>query len=240
MGKRSARSFLVLILSLILLAASVVPVLAAGRSTDPVTYLNANFGPPNETFINFYRSRGIINFESDTASVLAKAKAFEVAFSASAAGDPNETSSGFSSYDVGTVRVGPPGGTCTAGTAQGLCSVTVTPRTLSLSGSANFCMNLWFDSNHDGEYFAWENNQFSGFGAGLGDAYAAGTCSDGALTIDETTVFFFTSNGGCPGGATLDTINSGLCTNIPANTNVAIWVGIDIGAGTTGQGSATI
>jgi hypothetical protein len=234
MGKRSARSVVVAALAMIALAASAVPV-AAGRY--PVTYLNANFGLPNDTGIAFYRSKGSINFDSATASALAKAKAFEVSFSASSDNDPNETSSGFSSYDVGTVNV-PGGGLCNLNTSRSLCSLTVSPRTLFLSGSAHFCMNLWFDSNHDGEYFDWENNQFTGLG---GDAYAAGTCSTGTLTIDENTPLAFVAPGdACTPAATLETINSNGCPGIPPNTKVAMWIGIDIGAGTTGQGSANL
>jgi hypothetical protein len=232
MGKRSARSVVVAALAMIALVASAVPV-SAGRY--PATYLNANFGPPNTSGIAFYRSKGSINFDSATASALAKAKAFEVSFSASANNDLYETSSGFSSYDVGTVNV-PLTGLCNTNTSSALCSLTVSPRTLFLSGSAHFCMNLWFDSNHDGEYFEWENNQFTGLG---GDVYAAGTCSTGTLTIDENTPLFFVAPAGaCPPAATLETINSNLCPGIPANTNVAMWVGIDIAAGTTGHGNA--
>jgi hypothetical protein len=136
-----------------------------------VTYLNANFGP------NFYRSSGTIKLESATASVYAKGAGFEVDLSASAT-DPNETSSGFSSYDVGTVNAGP----------GSLNSLSVSPRTLVLSGSAHVCMNLWFDSDHDGEYFVWEHNQFAGLG---GDVYAICACnSGGTVTIEQTTPLF--------------------------------------------------
>src|SRR5437588_4349919 len=71
----------------------------------PVTYLNANFGPPNASGIAFYRSPGSIKLQSPTASVSAKASGFEVDFSADASMDPDETSSGFSSYDIGTVNI---------------------------------------------------------------------------------------------------------------------------------------
>src|SRR6266513_6422390 len=79
----------------------------ASAAPTPVTYLNTNFGPPNGSGVNFYRSSGTINLRSSTASAYAQAKGYQVTFSASATLDPNETSSGFSSYDVGTVNAGP-------------------------------------------------------------------------------------------------------------------------------------
>jgi hypothetical protein len=202
-----------------------IPVSAAPA---PVTYLNANFGPPNGSGINFYRSSGTINLRSPTASAYAQAKGYQVNFSASATIDPNETSSGFSSYDVGTVNAGP----------GSLSVITVTPRTLVLSGTASFAMNLWFDSDHDGEYFVWDHNEFSALG---GDVYAIGPSGNGALTVSSTTPLFLIPN--CNPGvfvATLAVINAGGCTSIPASTNVARWVGIDIPGGTTGSGSAGV
>jgi hypothetical protein len=197
-----------------------IPVSAAPA---PVTYLNANFGP------NFYRSSGTIKLQSATASVYAKGAGFEVDLSASADNDLNETSSGFSSYDVGTVNAG----------AGSLNSLSVSPRTLVLSGSAHLCMNLWFDSDHNGEYFVWDHNQFTGLG---GDVYAIGACnSGGTVTIEQTTPLFLIP--GCTTGVnptTLAVINAGGCSNIPPNTNVARWVGIDIPGGTSGSGKARL
>ena len=208
----------------------------ASAAPAPVTYLNANFGG------NFSRSTGTIRLQSPTASVYAAARSSQVDFSASANLDPNETSSGFSSYDIGTVNV-PLGG--------GMNSVSVSPRTLTLSGSAHFAMNLWFDSDHDGEYFVWSHNQFTALG---GDVYALGPCQGnggctehGSLTVDENTPLFLIP--GCNSilgnYATLAIINAGLCTTIPADTHVARWVGIDIGGSssvnpTSGSGSASL
>jgi hypothetical protein len=202
-----------------ILALWAVPVLAAPA---PVTYLNANFGTA------FYRSSGTIQLQSATASVSAKAKNSQVEFSASANNDPNETSSGFSSYNVGTVNAG----------AGSLNSLSVSPRTLVLSGSAHFAMNLWFDSDHNGEYFVWNQNVFTGLG---GDVYALGPSGTGPLTIDQTTQLFLIPY--CNPGdniTTLALINTGACTTIPAATNVARWVGIDIAGGTSGSGSARL
>ena len=201
-----------------------------------MTYLNVNFGG------NFYRSTGTIRLQSETASVYAAAKSAQVDFSASANSDPNETSSGFSSYDIGTVR---------ASSGGSLDSVSVSPRTLTLSGDAHFAMNLWFDSDHDGEYFVWSHNQFTALG---GDVYALGPCQGnggctehGSLTVDENTPLFLIP--GCNSilgnYATLAIINAGLCTTIPADTHVARWVGIDIVGSsgvnpTSGSGSASL
>jgi len=200
----------------------------ASAAPAPVTYLNANFGPPNGSGFNFYRSTGSLQLDSATASVDAKAKDSQVDFSASANMDPNETSSGFSSYDIGTVNAGP-------GSLNG---VSVSPRTLVLSGSAHFAMNLWFDSDHNGEYFVWSHDQLSGLGR---DVFALGPTGTGQLTIDGTTPLFIIPD--CNPGvsvATLATINAGLCSTIPPNTNVARWVGIDIAGGTSGSGSARL
>ena len=214
-----------LILAFCALPASAAPV--------PVTYLNANFGPPNSSGIAFYRSSGAIQFDSATASVTAKAKNSQVEFSAYSNNDPDETSSGFSSYDIGTVNAGP----------GSLNVVSVSPRTLLLSGSAHFAINLWFDSSHDGEYFVWDHNEFTSLD---GDVYAIGPSGNGPLTIDATTPLFVIGpggSGGCDGSyaTTLAAINAGACSpTIPPNTKVARWVGIDIPGGTSGSGSATL
>jgi len=220
---RKLRLLLVCVATGLIMTVCAMPLSAAPA---PVTYLNANFGPPNGSGVNFYRSTGTLHFQSATASVSAKAKDAEVEFSASANMDPNETSSGFSTYDVGTVNAG----------AGSLNVISVSPRTLLLSGSAHFAMNLWFDSSHDGEYFVWDHNQFTSLD---GDVYAIGPSGNGPVTIDSTTTLFLipTCNG-VTNVATLAVINAGGCTSIPPNTNAARWVGIDIPGGTSGSGSA--
>src|SRR5439155_17380292 len=85
----------------LIVAAWAIPVWAA---PTPVTYLNANFGAPNSTGVSFYRTSGTLQLASSTASVSAQARRSEVDFSASANNDPNETSSGFSTYNIGTVN----------------------------------------------------------------------------------------------------------------------------------------
>jgi hypothetical protein len=217
--------------SLLILACTVALVawaVPAAAAPTPVTYLNANFGPPNTSGTAFYRSTGTLHFQSATANVSAQARDSQVQFSASANNDPNETSSGFSSYDIGTVNAG-----------TGSFNVTsVSPRTLELSGSAHFAMNLWFDSDHNGEYFVWDHNEFSGLG---GDVYAIGPSGNGPVTIDQTTPLFLIPY--CNPGVNLTTlavINAGGCTTIPLNTHVARWVGIDIAGNTSGSGNAAL
>src|SRR5206468_2786702 len=160
--------------------------------------------------------------------VSAQARNSQVQFSAPANNDPNETSSGFSSYDIGTVNAG-------LGSFNG---TSVSPRTLVLSGSAHFAMNLWFDSDHNGEYFVWDHNEYAGLG---GDVYAIGPSGTGPVTIDQTTPLFLIPN--CTTGVnvtTLAVINAGGCTSIPPNTHVARWVGVDIPGGSSGSGSAAL
>jgi hypothetical protein len=100
-------------------------------------------------------------------------------------------------------------------------------------------MNLWFDSDHNGEYFVWQQNQFVALG---GDVYAiaaaciTGISNGGILSIDQTTPL--SGIPGCP-ATTLALINANLCATIPASTNVAVWVGIDIPQGTNGEGTVT-
>jgi hypothetical protein len=227
---RKLQFVLAVVFGSLILGVWAIPAYAA---PTPVTYLNANFGPPNDSGIAFYRSSGTIQFQSATASVTAKAKNSQVEFSAYANNDPNETSSGFSSYDVGTVNAGP----------ASMNGLSVSPRTLLLSGSAHFAMNLWFDSNHDGEYFVWDQNEFAGLG---GDVYGIGPSGNGPVSIDANTPLFLIGPGGAGGcdgsyAATLAAINAGLCPlTIPANTNVARWVGIDIPGGMQGSGSAAL
>lgn len=235
----------VVLLALLLMAPPTPAAADSSVSNPPSTYVNANFGAPDLSGFNFYRSSTTLDFDSTTADVFAKRSASQVRLSVSANADPYENSAAYSAYDMGTVNAG----------SESLTSVTVVPRSLSLSGTAHWAMNLWFDSDHNGEYFAWTNNRLTGLG---GDVYGIGPCEsnppvapctapgDGTITIDQNTpMFVIAANGmgGCNTGdytATLAKINLGLCTKIPANTNVAMWVGIDIQNGTVGSGRATI
>jgi hypothetical protein len=221
------------------LAVSDIPVSAADSVVNPPsTYVNANFGSAHPPF-NFYRSRTTLDFDSATADVDAARKGSKVELSISAAHDPNETSTAYSAYNVGVVNAG----------SHSLTSVTVVPQSLTLSGNAHWAMNLWFDADHNGEYFTWQKNNpdyLTGLG---GDQFAIGPCEsndgtcpapgNGTITIGPDTPLFVMP--GCPGNATtLAIINSGGCATIPPNTHVAMWVGIDIAGAQSGSGSATI
>ena len=237
-----ANRLLAFVLPTLLVAASAVPATADSTSVSnpPSTYVNANFGPPNPLF-NFYRSRTTLDFDSATADVFARRSASEVRLSVSANADPYENSAAYSAYDIGRVNAGP----------GSLTSVTVQPESLFLSGTAHWAMNLWFDADQNGEYFVWQQNSPDHLLTLGGDQYSIGPCKsnpiqppcqaqgDGTITIGPNTPLFIIP--GCPGNTTtLAIINAGGCASIPANTPVAMWVGIDIANGTVGSGRAEI
>lgn len=222
----------------------------ASVSNPASTYVNANYGPPPiAPPFNFFRSTTTLDFESTTltpADVEATRNDSNVNLSVSANNSPTETSAAYSAYNIGIVNAGD----------GSLTHVSVTPQTLTLSGSAHWAMNLWFDVDKDGEYFNWHKDNPDYLTDLGGDQYAigVGSCrsndplhtvdcppppSDGTVSIGPDTSLFMIP--GCPANATtLRDINMGLCPAIPKNTPVAMWVGIDIAAGTTGSGSATI
>ncbi|TMD54235.1 MAG: hypothetical protein E6I85_06615 [Chloroflexi bacterium] len=215
--------------------------------------MNANFGSAHPPF-NFYRSKTTLDFDSATADVNATRNASGTLMQMSASttppvGDLNETSAAYSAYNIGVVYAG----------SESLTSVTVTPESLTLTGGAHWAINLWFDTNGDGEYFAWQSNNpdyLTSLGAPP-DQYAIGvgscrsndptvpvTCPppppDGHTSIGLDTELFLIP-GGCPGNTTtLRIINMGGCAAIPPNTHTAMWVGIDIAQGRVGSGSATV
>lgn len=220
-------------LSLILAWAIPTAADSSSVSNPPSTYVNANFGP------KFYRSTTTLDFDSATADVFAKRTQSEVRLSASANMDLNETSSAYSAYNIGTVHAG----------SGSLTQISVTPQSLVLSGTAHWAMNLWFDSDKDGEYFVWQHNS-PDYLTGLGnDVYALGACvgvgcteTGPTVTIDQNTPMFLIPY--CTPGfnypVTLTMINAGACTSIPKDTPTAMWVGIDVPGGTVGSGRATI
>lgn len=236
---KSANMPLAVAMPIALLVAAASPTMADSASVaNPAsTYVNANFGSAHPPY-DFYRSTSTLDFDSATADVLAKRTPSEVRLTASANVDPNETSSAYSAYNIGTVHAG----------SDSLTNVSVTAQSLSLSGSAHFAMNLWFDANKDGEYFVWQHDSpdyLTGLG---GDVYALGACigvgcteTGKTVTIDQNTTLFLIPY--CSPGVfttTLAVINAGGCTTIPVNTPAAMWLGIDIAGGTVGSGRATI
>jgi hypothetical protein len=103
--------------------------------------------------------------------------------------------------------------------------------TLKGKGSP-FGMNLWFDVDNDGEYFAWDGKILAGLGA---DTYGLGPSSvDDTLTVDGSSTFFMmTPPYGQP---TLNDLKAGAFAGIDSDTHVAIWIGVS----GTSSNSATI
>lgn len=92
----------------------------------------------------------------------------------------------------------------------------------TLNGTgAEYGLNLWFDVNNDGEYFAWSGNTLTDLGD---DIYGLGPSSvGGVLTVNDASTFFLTPGGGT---YTLTQLKAGDATGISSDTHVAIWVGV--------------
>lgn len=109
------------------------------------------------------------------------------------------------------------------GPLSGIDSINVTGR------GDTFNLNLWFDTNIDGDFFLWDGtlegapfNTMTGLG---GDIYAGcGPSVNGILSVEGTTSCGFLT---APGGNyTLSQLKSGAVTGIDGNTKVAIWIGV--------------
>ena len=99
----------------------------------------------------------------------------------------------------------------------------------ALTGEGDtFSLNLWFDRDHDGEFFSWPSGSVM---AGLGaDAYILGQGSvGGVLNINGASPFTSLNPGG--GNYTLAQLKAGAAPGIDAATPVAIWVGINTSSG---------
>jgi len=92
---------------------------------------------------------------------------------------------------------------------------------INVSGNAS--VNLWFDQNSNGEYFAWNNNTYSGLGS---DNYGMANGGLPVKTVNNSTVFNFLNY--TKGGFSLKELKEGKLTGIDNSTEVAIWVGIAI------------
>ncbi len=103
----------------------------------------------------------------------------------------------------------------------------------TISGEGSYGLNLWFDTNNDGEFFVWNaSNELTGLG---GDTYGLGPSpTSGNLTVDKNSAFSMQTS---PYGSwTLDQLKGGAFSGINSSTHVAIWVGVS----GTGPQSATI
>ena len=89
---------------------------------------------------------------------------------------------------------------------------------ITVEGSGDYGLNLYFDEDGDGEFFNWSNNEFLGAGS---DRYALylGTIDSGTLTVTDSTEFLLVGGGGTK---TL----SELKAEFGADTSVGIWVGV--------------
>lgn len=93
----------------------------------------------------------------------------------------------------------------------------------SLSGTGNYGLNLWFDTNNNGEFFAWDSGgKLLDLG---GDTYGLGpSTTSGNLSVSGSSPFFMMT---LPNGSpTLDYLKNGLFPGISQDTYVAIWVGV--------------
>lgn len=112
-------------------------------------------------------------------------------------------------------------------------------------GPGVWAINLWFDSNDDGDFFFWAGTQshqvlwdVSGDQYGLGPNSSSG----GSLTVNDATTFYMQ---GLPNGGrsfTLGDLKDGDAASIDGDTLVAAWIGICCGSedGTSTDQTATI
>jgi hypothetical protein len=105
----------------------------------------------------------------------------------------------------------------------------------TINGSGGgFGLNLWFDSDANGEFFQWDaNNVLTGLG---GDTYGlSGGSSNGTLSVNGSSQFFMMNDGQ---NHSLADLKNGSVSGISTNTVVTVWIGVDISNG--GSTSATI
>jgi virginiamycin B lyase len=102
------------------------------------------------------------------------------------------------------------------------------------SSSGDFGLNLWFDNASLGDFFQWDG---SGVMTGTGgDTYGLSSGSTGGtLAVDGSTSFYMMNDGN---SYTLAQLQAGDDSAVSPSTNVAVWVGVDVGSG--GSTSATI
>jgi len=103
----------------------------------------------------------------------------------------------------------------------------------TVNGTGNYGLNLWFDSNNDNSFFQWDSN---GVLTSLnGDTYGLGpSSSSGTLAVSGSSQFYMMSDGQ---NHSLSDLKSGSVSGISSSTKVTIWIGVNVGSGST---SATI
>ncbi|MGO9178290.1 MAG: hypothetical protein ACLQBX_10775 [Candidatus Limnocylindrales bacterium] len=102
----------------------------------------------------------------------------------------------------------------------------------SITATGPVTTNLYFDTNGDGQFFAWTNGCMSSLD---GDTYAA--ASPATTTVTPSTTFQVFAGDGAGNTYTLAELEAGDDAGIGPGSNVAAWVGIDVNSGSA---SATI
>ncbi len=193
---------------------------AAGSSsaTSQITYYNANYAG------NFYRSTSPI--VSDAVYGVSQTPESDGSVQLTAGPYAQYTDSGFSLYE---------------GTLGDLTAIMV-------QGQGQYGLNLWLDTNNDGDFFEWAPSTVSqaAYMTGLGgDRYLSDTQasnpSNGALVVNSATQFYLQGVASPPNGVfnyTLGDLQNGALSSlgVTPDTRVAIWIGI---TGTAGGAAAT-
>ena len=93
---------------------------------------------------------------------------------------------------------------------------------ITVDGSGTFGLNLYFDLDNDGNFFAWDDNTFTNIG---GDAYAlcSGEAFTDTLEVTDATVFHLMDyTGGSPGLYTLSELKAEFGNDVI----IGVWVGV--------------
>ncbi|MDA8346585.1 MAG: S-layer homology domain-containing protein [Thermaerobacter sp.] len=121
-------------------------------------------------------------------------------------------------------------------------------KSLLVTGSGPFRLNIWLDANNDGDFFDWSQTvSGSTYMTGLGnDVYLLGNSAPtgGVLVVNGSTSFDLQGVSSPPGGKytyTLAQLQAGDLSSIgvTSTTDVAVWIGIN-GTTTGSQAAAKI
>ena len=93
-------------------------------------------------------------------------------------------------------------------------------------------MNLWLDTNNDGQFFSFSGDQYLGTG---GDSY----CSITGGTVTASSECYMLGGDGAGSSYTLAQLIAGDDAGVNANTPAALWIGITSPAG-DGQNQAYV
>lgn len=96
--------------------------------------------------------------------------------------------------------------------------------TLKGTGDA-YGVNLWFDTNGDGEFFTWDGNTML-YPTPPVDTYGLGpTSASGVLTVTGDSHFYMMA---APySSPTLDQLKAGYFSGINGDTHVTLWIGVN-------------